>query len=97
MYIHFFEGEHRIPLALNTYLVMDVILWTGRYNIMDAAYDGDIYFNESCEISQFNDVMIDTISGTLEAEAVGNNNKNSAAVIGCAKLSTTIGKLVAGA
>lgn len=23
MYIHFFEGEHRIPLALNNYLVMD--------------------------------------------------------------------------
>ena len=38
-------------VTYNTYLVMDVILWTGRYNIMDAAYDGDIYFNESCEIS----------------------------------------------
>lgn len=38
-------------VTYNTYLVMDVILWTGRYNIMDAAYNGDIYFNESCEIS----------------------------------------------
>lgn len=38
-------------VTYNTYLVMDIILWTGRYNIMDAAYDGDIYFNESCEIS----------------------------------------------
>ena len=38
-------------VTYNTYLVMDVILWTGRYNIMDAAYNSDIYFNESCEIS----------------------------------------------
>ena len=35
----------------NTYVVMDVILWTGRFNIMDAAYSDDIYFNQSCEIS----------------------------------------------
>ena len=37
--------------TVNTYVVMDVILWTGRFNIMDAAYSDDIYFNQSCEIS----------------------------------------------
>ena len=47
--------------------------------------------NESCGIFQFNDVKIDTISGKLNANAVGSNDKNSAAVIGCAKLSTTVG------
>jgi hypothetical protein len=65
------------------------IVLGGGYVGADLTHGADN--NESCEISQFNDVMIDTISGTLEAEAVGNNNKNSAAVIGCAKLSTTIG------
>ena len=38
-------------VTVNTYVIMDVILWTGRYNIMDAAYSDDIYFNQSCEIS----------------------------------------------
>ncbi len=38
-------------VTYNTYLVMDVILWTGRYNIMYAAYNDEIYFNESCEIT----------------------------------------------
>lgn len=38
-------------LTKNTYVVMDIILWTGRFNIMDAAYSDDIYFNQSCEIS----------------------------------------------
>ena len=37
--------------TVNTYVVMDVILWTGRFNIMDAAYSDDVYFNQSCEIS----------------------------------------------
>ena len=38
-------------MTVNTYVVMDVILWTGRFNIMDAAYSDDVYFNQSCEIS----------------------------------------------
>lgn len=38
-------------ITVNTYVIMDIILWTGRYNIMDAAYSDDIYFNQSCEIS----------------------------------------------
>lgn len=38
-------------VTFNTYVVMDIILWTGRFNIMDAAYSDDIYFNQSCEIS----------------------------------------------
>ena len=38
-------------ITYNNYLVMDIILWTGRYNIMDAAYSDDIYFNQSCEIT----------------------------------------------
>ena len=37
--------------TVNTYVVMDVILWTGRFNIMDAAYSDDVYFNQSCELS----------------------------------------------
>ena len=38
-------------LTTNTYLVADILLWTGRYNIMDAAYSDDIYFGQSCELS----------------------------------------------
>lgn len=34
----------------NYYLSCNAILWTGRYNIMDAKYSDDIYFNQSCEI-----------------------------------------------
>lgn len=37
-------------ITTNTYAVGDILLWTGRYNIMDAADNGDIYFNQSCEI-----------------------------------------------
>ena len=37
--------------AVSTYLTCSVILWTGRYcEIMDAAYDDDIYFGQSMEI-----------------------------------------------
>ena len=35
----------------NTYLTCQIILWTGRFNIMDAAYSDSIYFNQSCELS----------------------------------------------
>ena len=35
----------------NTYLTCQIILWTGRFNIMDAAYNDSIYFNQSCELS----------------------------------------------
>lgn len=38
-------------VTYNTYVVMDIILWTGRFNIMDAAYSDDIYFNQSCELA----------------------------------------------
>ena len=34
----------------NNYLSCDAVLWTGRYNIMDAKYSDDVYFNQSCEI-----------------------------------------------
>lgn len=34
----------------NHYLSCDAVLWTGRYNIMDAKYSDDVYFNQSCEI-----------------------------------------------
>ena len=37
--------------TINTYLTCQLILWTGRFNIMDAAYSDDIYFNQSCELS----------------------------------------------
>lgn len=38
----------------NTYLVADVILWTGRFpELMDAAYGEEILFNESMEIDFF--------------------------------------------
>ena len=36
--------------TMNTYLTCQLILWTGRFNIMDAAYSDDIYFNQSCEL-----------------------------------------------
>lgn len=36
--------------TVNTYLTCQMILWTGRFNIMDAAYSDDVYFNQSCEI-----------------------------------------------
>lgn len=36
---------------VNTYLVSDVILWTGRFpELLGASYDEDIYFNHSMEI-----------------------------------------------
>lgn len=38
-------------MTINTYLTCNIILWCGRYNIMDAAYSDDVYFNQSCEIS----------------------------------------------
>lgn len=38
-------------VTTNTYLTCQILLWTGRFNIMDAAYSDDIYFNQSCEIS----------------------------------------------
>ena len=47
--------------------------------------------NESYGIFQFNDVTIDTISGSLKAEVFGNHKDSSAAVVGCAKLNTIIG------
>lgn len=34
----------------NHYLSCDCLLWTGRYNIMDAKYSDDVYFNQSCEL-----------------------------------------------
>lgn len=37
-------------ITTNTYLIADIILWTGRYNILDAKYSDDVYFNQSCEI-----------------------------------------------
>lgn len=37
--------------TVNKYLTCQIILWVGRYNIMDAAYSDDIYFNQSCELS----------------------------------------------
>lgn len=37
--------------TINTYLTCQIILWTGRFNIMDAAYNDDVYFNQSCELS----------------------------------------------
>lgn len=37
--------------TVNTYLTCQIILWVGRFNIMDAAYSDDIYFNQSCELS----------------------------------------------
>jgi hypothetical protein len=37
-------------LTTNTYLCVDIYLWTGRYNIMDAAFNEDIYFSQSMEI-----------------------------------------------
>lgn len=37
--------------TINTYLTCQIILWVGRFNIMDAAYSDEIYFNQSCELS----------------------------------------------
>lgn len=37
-------------ITKNQYLVVDVILWTGRYPIMDTSYSNDVYFNQSCEL-----------------------------------------------
>lgn len=46
------SGEQR------KYFSVDVILWTHRYPIMEAAYSDEIYFNQSMEIV-FNDYEID--------------------------------------
>lgn len=37
-------------LTKNHYLSCDCIIWSGRYQIMDAKYSDDIYFNQSCEL-----------------------------------------------
>lgn len=37
-------------LTKNYYLSCDCIIWSGRYQIMDAKYSDDIYFNQSCEL-----------------------------------------------
>lgn len=71
--------------TLNTYLTCQIILWTGRYNIMDAAYSDDIYFNQSCELSineyhwKDNDVLaIDdfTFSALCLLNKSSDNSKN---------------------
>lgn len=49
--IHKEEVLEADGVTVNTYVVGDIILWTGRFNIMDAAYSDDVYFNQSCEIS----------------------------------------------
>lgn len=71
--------------TVNTYLTCQIILWTGRYNIMDAAYSDDIYFNQSCELSineyhwKDNDVLsIDdfTFSALCLLNKSSDNSKN---------------------
>jgi len=71
--------------TMNTYLTCQIILWTGRYNIMDAAYSDDIYFNQSCELSineyhyKNNDVLsIDdfTFSALCLLNKSSDNSKN---------------------
>ena len=48
--IHYEEVKEQDGTT-NTYLVGDIILWTGRYpEILDAKYDDSIYFNQSMEI-----------------------------------------------
>lgn len=49
--IKFEEALEADGVTVNRYLTCYIILWTGRYNIMDAAYNDDIYFNQSCEIA----------------------------------------------
>lgn len=71
--------------TVNTYLTCQIILWVGRYNIMDAAYSDDIYFNQSCELSineyhwKDNDVLaIDdfTFSALCLLNKSSDNSKN---------------------
>ena len=71
--------------TINTYLTCQLILWTGRFNIMDAAYSDDIYFNQSCELSineyhwKDNDVLaIDdfTFSALCLLNKSSDNSKN---------------------
>lgn len=71
--------------TVNTYLTCQIILWAGRYNIMDAAYSDDIYFNQSCELSineyhyKDNDVLsIDdfTFSALCLLNKSSDNSKN---------------------
>lgn len=48
--VHYEEVEEADGTK-NTYLVADIILWTGRYpELLDARYDEDIYFAQSMEI-----------------------------------------------
>ena len=49
--LHLMEVLEPDGMTKNTYLVGDIVLWTGRYQIMDAAYSDDVYFNQSCEIN----------------------------------------------
>lgn len=47
-----FEDVTESDGTIVTYVVVDVILWTGRYpELLDAIYSEDIYFNESMEIN----------------------------------------------
>lgn len=49
-----FEDVKEKDGTTKTYLTADVILWTARYpELLDAAYDDEILFNESMEIDYF--------------------------------------------
>lgn len=46
-----FEDVTEASGEVKRYFCVDVILWTHRYNIMDAAKSDELYFNQSMEIS----------------------------------------------
>lgn len=53
--------------TVRTYLVADVILWTGRYpELLETKYDDEIYFHQSMEIKSLETKVVDGYTNVLK-------------------------------
>lgn len=53
--------------TVNTYLVADIILWTGRYpELLETKYDDEIYFHQSMEIKTLESKTVDGYTDILK-------------------------------
>lgn len=64
--VHYEEVEEKDG-TVNTYLVADVILWTGRYpELLDTKYSDEIYFHQSMEIKTLESKTVDGYTDILK-------------------------------
>lgn len=92
--VHFEEVEEDDGTK-NTYLVADVILWTGRYpELLETAYSEDIFFAQSMEILPRKMQKKDGITEIIEYQYLGlcmlgksdNSEKNTVPCFGQARI-----------